>query len=1174
MRRAVEARGGFERVCRFKKWAEIGRDLGYSGKIMSSLSTSLKNSYHRWLYPYEQYLRAAKPGVYHQLQLEVEQTGSTQFSPRSPLKHDRADDREESPTPVSRVETSFELNTSANPSANASPAPSNETTKSLSTSERTPGRGLTVNSNPNLLNTLPAKRRETNGSFSRETSASLTDAAMDRRDLNSFSSTISKENKNTHGKRAFSYEVTPKSDTDISIGRRSKRLKSVTATPVTFEQNSPLLDARRQGKRGSICDACGKSDFRKRIITCDGCDLEYHIQCIEPPLDGIPEYWHCPKCLVGTGEFGFEEGDVYTLQQFQTKADKFKRDYFSRRMSPNPDSQAPVSETEYDVEREFWRLAESLTETVEVEYGADIHSTIHGSGFPTFEKNPLDPYSTHPWNLNILPLFGDSLFRHIKTDVSGMTVPWVYVGMCFSTFCWHNEDHFTYSANYQHVGETKTWYGVSGDDSEAFEEAMRQAVPELFETQPDLLLQLVTLFPPSRLKKAGVDVYALDQHAGEFIITFPKAYHAGFNQGFNVNEAVNFAPAEWEPYGEEGIARLQNFRRQPCFSHDDMLLTTSMRDNTIETARWLAPALQRMAKRELEQRSVFAARRQILAVSSSYSPTEEDLELAVRPVIDVSDLSEEQSACAYCRTFAHLSRFHCHKQDQVMCLLHAENCRCCDEEDAYQRLLGPNHTLIYRYTDEDLRDIVDSVVTRASIPQRWNDKLDLIMTNNPTPSLKTLHSILFEGEKIPYKVPGLDDLSAYVTRCDQWVLEATNYLTRRQQNRRKSERTLRKTVPKSTQIEDHEKKESRSIEGIRQLLNDVETLSFQCPQIDSLKEKMKEIEKFQRDAREVLLEPTFNSSSAVEELVERGHSFGIHIPEIESLGTIMRQVQWNDTACQRRLEYHTHAENQAFISEGENLGIPPTNENLLYFRELQRCGEAWEEKAQAALASEIVHYSQMETLATQAAQLPVNQNTLAAINGVLVRQKEAQKHITKFIDASKSPDFRKRPKYKEVREFADTFASSTSKPIGALELERELKRHEDWIRKGKRLFGKSNAPLHILMQHLEYVQKRNTACFDLSDRFRPPVEPPSRETTPDADSDAVDESPWVDTDPKKKDVFCLCRLQESGLMIECGHCHEWYNSQRMSPVRNCFANEFPQVSRKVLENSSRKGQGS
>jgi len=94
LKKAVEARGGFEKVCKLKKWAEIGRDLGYSGKIMSSLSTSLKNSYQKWLCPYEDYLRIAKPGVHQQLELEY--GGPLTPSPApSPMK------RSNVPTPAS-----------------------------------------------------------------------------------------------------------------------------------------------------------------------------------------------------------------------------------------------------------------------------------------------------------------------------------------------------------------------------------------------------------------------------------------------------------------------------------------------------------------------------------------------------------------------------------------------------------------------------------------------------------------------------------------------------------------------------------------------------------------------------------------------------------------------------------------------------------------------------------------------------------------------------------------------------------------------------------------------------------------------------------------------------------------------------------------------------------------
>lgn len=101
LKKAVESRGGFEKVCKTKKWAEIGRDLGYSGKIMSSLSTSLKNSYDRWLNPYEHYLRQAKPSVYQQL--EYEYGGPLTPSPApSPIKRSSVNTpsslRGESPT--------------------------------------------------------------------------------------------------------------------------------------------------------------------------------------------------------------------------------------------------------------------------------------------------------------------------------------------------------------------------------------------------------------------------------------------------------------------------------------------------------------------------------------------------------------------------------------------------------------------------------------------------------------------------------------------------------------------------------------------------------------------------------------------------------------------------------------------------------------------------------------------------------------------------------------------------------------------------------------------------------------------------------------------------------------------------------------------------------------------
>lgn len=43
---------------------------------------------------------------------------------------------------------------------------------------------------------------------------------------------------------------------------------------------------------------------------------------------------------------------------------------------------------------------------------------------------------------------------------------------------------------------------------------------------------------------AGVQVYRAVQQPGDFVLTFPRSYHAGFGCGFQVGEAVNFATGE------------------------------------------------------------------------------------------------------------------------------------------------------------------------------------------------------------------------------------------------------------------------------------------------------------------------------------------------------------------------------------------------------------------------------------------------------------------------------------------------------------------------------------------------------------------------------------------------------------------------------------------------------
>lgn len=50
---------------------------------------------------------------------------------------------------------------------------------------------------------------------------------------------------------------------------------------------------------------------------------------------------------------------------------------------------------------------------------------------------------------------------------------------------------------------------------------------------------------PYLLSRNGFRVHKIMQNEGEIVVTFPKAYHWGFNMGNNLNEAFNFGTRSW-----------------------------------------------------------------------------------------------------------------------------------------------------------------------------------------------------------------------------------------------------------------------------------------------------------------------------------------------------------------------------------------------------------------------------------------------------------------------------------------------------------------------------------------------------------------------------------------------------------------------------------------------------
>jgi len=48
----------------------------------------------------------------------------------------------------------------------------------------------------------------------------------------------------------------------------------------------------------TVCEGCGQRNDEARLILCDECDVSFHIYCMTPPLDGVPQgNWKCKWCV-------------------------------------------------------------------------------------------------------------------------------------------------------------------------------------------------------------------------------------------------------------------------------------------------------------------------------------------------------------------------------------------------------------------------------------------------------------------------------------------------------------------------------------------------------------------------------------------------------------------------------------------------------------------------------------------------------------------------------------------------------------------------------------------------------------------------------------------------------------------------------------------------------------
>ncbi|XP_064220403.1 lysine-specific demethylase 5C isoform X6 [Aotus nancymaae] len=980
----VVEEGGYEAICKDRRWARVAQRLNYPpGKNIGSL---LRSHYERIVYPYEMYQSGANLVQCNTRPFDNEEKDK-EYKPHSiPLRQSvqpskfnsygrRAKRLQPDPEPT---EEDIEKN------------PELKKLQIYGAGPKMMGLGL-------MAKDKTLRKKDKEGPECPPTVVVKEELGGDMKDSTSPKSFLESKEELSHS---------PEPCTKMTMRLRRNH------------SNAQFIESY-------VCRMCSRGDEDDKLLLCDGCDDNYHIFCLLPPLPEIPKgVWRCPKCVMAECKrppeaFGFEQATrEYTLQSFGEMADSFKADYFNMPVHMVP--------TEL-VEKEFWRLVNSIEEDVTVEYGADIHSKEFGSGFPVSDsKRHLTPeeeeYATSGWNLNVMPVLEQSVLCHINADISGMKVPWLYVGMVFSAFCWHIEDHWSYSINYLHWGEPKTWYGVPSLAAEHLEEVMKKLTPELFDSQPDLLHQLVTLMNPNTLMSHGVPVVRTNQCAGEFVITFPRAYHSGFNQGYNFAEAVNFCTADWLPAGRQCIEHYRRLRRYCVFSHEELICKMAACPEKLDLN--LAAAVHKeMFIMVQEERRL---RKALL---------EKGITEAEREAFEL--LPDDERQCIKCKTTCFLSALACYDcPDGLVCLSHINDLCKCSSSRQYLR---------YRYTLDELPAMLHKLKVRAESFDTWANKVRVALEveDGRKRSLEELRAL--ESEARERRFPNselLQRLKNCLSEAEACVSRALGLVSGQEAGPHRVA-GLQMTLAE-----------------LQAFLDQMSNLPCAMHQIGDVKGVLEQVEAYQAEAREALASQP-SSPGLLQSLLERGRQLGVEVPEAQQLQRQVEQAQWLDEV-KRTLapsaRRGTLAVMRGLLVAGASVApSPAVDKAQAELQELLTIAERWEEKADLCLEARQKHPpATLEAIIREAENIPVHLPNIQALKEALAK---ARAWIAD-VDEIQNGDH-----YPCLDDLEGLVAVGRDLPVGLEELrqlELQVLTAHSWREKASKTFLKKNSCYTLL----------------------------------------------------------------------------------------------------------------
>ena len=230
---------------------------------------------------------------------------------------------------------------------------------------------------------------------------------------------------------------------------------------------------------------------------------------------------------------------------------------------------------------------------------------------------------------------------------------------------------------------------------------------------------------------------------------------------------------------------------------------------------------------------------------------------------------------------------------------------------------------------------------------------------------------------------------------------------------------------------------------LQHLLDEVQRLAFDAPEIMQLHHSITGISSFRNEAASML------AMSDAELDLEKckttlilGNSLNFDLPELGKLQNIVNRLEWytrvEEDVDDRTIQYH---EVLALLQEAEEYGINPAHPSVIELRRREATGKAWQGHVERVLAREVIELDDVSALIEGNDLIPTEIDTMRQLEKLRKDALTWQASALQMLNGSGSAIAAQRL----VRTYTSAEGAAAKIRIPELDwLEKELDFHEQW----------------------------------------------------------------------------------------------------------------------------------